>query len=527
EEVLNMIKEVKISSRTHTISDIITRQQQSLNNSGAAQKSIFVISDFQKDFSDFNLLKADTTYQINLVPLHSRESDNVYIDTCWMESPVQIAGQSGKLFIKIKNGSNQSLDNGRLTLRINEQTKAISNYSVEANSEINDTISYTITETGWNRAELSLIDHPITFDDSYFFTYPVSDHVQVMVINESTENPFLNALLGKNEFFVLQNVAFNQLNYADLSKQQFVILNGLKQISSGLSSELKKFMEQGGNLLVFPDATSDINTYNSFLQNAGSDIFSGFSLQKKTVSDLNTRNQVFADVFQQVPQNLSLPQVSGSFLTVIRTNTTAEPLLSFSDRSFFISKYSVGNGLFFLSTVPLDKNYTDLPLNPLFAPMIYKMAIVKETASPGAMVIGKNNMVTVPADLSMGTQVLRLKGMEQEFIPAQRLIVNQVVVNINNEINQAGIYALQDQSNQVKSFIAMNYDRGESDLHFLSNEELMQFSKPFNIKVIQNTGRDLSGVISGQHLGLPLWKVSVIFVLLFIALEIVLLKFWK
>lgn len=285
-------------------------------------------------------------------------------------------------------------------------------------------------------------------------------------------------------------------------------------------------MEQGNNLLVFPDAASDINTYNSFLQNAGSDIFRALVFKRKRCLILIHETRYLPMFFNRFSEFIT-SQVSGSFLTVIRTNTTAEPLLSFSDHSFFISKYSVGSGLLFLSTVPLDKNYTDLPLNPLFAPMIYKMAIVKETASPGAMVIGKNNMVSVPADLSTGAQVLRLKGMEQEFIPAQRLIINQVVLNINNEINQAGIYALQDQSNQVKSYIAMNYDRDESDLQFLSNDELLQFSKPFNIKVIQNTGRDLSGVISGQHLGLPLWKVSVIFVLLFMALEIVLLKFWK
>jgi hypothetical protein len=39
-------------------------------------------------------------------------------------------------------------------------------------------------------------------------------------------------------------------------------------------------------------------------------------------------------------------------------------------------------------------------------------------------------------------------------------------------------------------------------------------------------GEDEAG-ITGQNPGLPLWKVSVIFVLLFIALEIALLKLWK
>lgn len=527
EEMLNLIKEVKPSSKTQLVADIMSRQKQALNRAGTEQKIIFVISDFQKNFSDFNLIKADSAYQSNLVPLRSKETYNLYIDSCWMESPVQISGQTNRMVVRITNDGNEPVDNGRITLQINEQTKAISNFSVTAASVSYDTISYTITEKGWNRASLSLTDHPITFDDTYYVSYQVSEHVNVLVISESTENPYLNALFGTNDFFVLQNAVFNKFNYADLAKQQFVILNGLKQLSTGLSAELKKFVGQGGNLLVFPDAASDISTYNTFLQSTGSDIFSGFSSQKKTVNAINTRDEVFTDIFQQVPQNLSLPQSSGSFLVSARTNTTGDALLSFSDGSFFMNKYSFENGLLFLSTVPLDKNYTDLPLNPLFAPMLYKMAIGKTSAPANTLVIGRNNLVTVAADISQTDQVLRLKGQDQEFIPSQRLIGNRVMVNISSEINQSGIYSLEDPANQVKSFVAMNYDRRESDLHFLSNEELQQFSKPLNIRVIQNTDRDLSNVVSGQNLGLPLWKVSVIFVLLFMALEIVLLKFWK
>ncbi|MBX7108323.1 MAG: BatA domain-containing protein [Chitinophagales bacterium] len=527
DEAINLIKEVGLSTHSHLLSDIIARQRQALSNSGASQRSIFVISDFQKNFNDFSLIKADTSYGTSLVPLHAREAENVFIDTCSMEAPVQITGQVNRMIVKIRNESNQPLENGRLTLKINNETKAIGNFSIAAQSSTDDTLSYTVTEKGWGRAELSLADHPITFDDSYFLVYPVIDHRLTLVVNETTESPYLNALLGKNDFFVMQNVAFNQLNYADLLKQQFVILNGLKQISTGLSSELKKFVEGGGNLLVFPDAGADISSYNSFFQMMGADQFSGFSTQKKTVSEINTRNEVFADVFQQVPQNLALPQVSGSFINVTRTNTTAELLLSFSDRSSFISKYAVGSGLFFVSSVPLDKNFTDLPLNPLFAPMLYRMAIVKESAPLNAMVIGRNNLVTVPADVALGAQVLRLKGMDQEFIPAQRLITNQVTVNINNEINLAGIYSLEDEAKDVKNYVAMNYDRRESDMQLISNDDLLQQSKSINMKVIQNAGRDLSNVISGQHLGLSLWKVSAIFVLLFLTLETVLLKFWK
>lgn len=527
EEMLNLIKEVKPSTKSQNFSDIISRQMQALNKSNASQKVIFMLSDFQKNFSDFNLLKTDSNFQINIVPLTPKITANLYIDTCWMESPVQIRGQINTLLVRIRNEGDLPVENGRLTLQVNNQTKAISNFSVASSSFVIDSISYTITEAGWSRAELSVIDHPITFDDTYFLSYEVSEHVNVMEINESQLSPYLNALFGKNEFFVFRQVPYNQLNYAELFRHDFVILNGLRQLSTGLAAELKKFVEQGGNLLVFPDANADISSYNALLQLLGSDIISTFTMQKKTVSKVNNLDPLFADVFQQVPQNLSLPQASGSLSLIKRTTTTSLPLLTFSDGSSFMNKYVVGGGLFFLSAVPLDKSYTDFPVNPLFAPLIYRMAIFRESSPANALVIGHDNLIGIPADLSHSDQVLRLTGLSDEFIPPQRLIGNQVIVNISNEISQAGMYSLKDPNGTEQAVVAMNYDRLESDLRFMSMEELLTAGKQLNIRVIQNYKRDLSNVIAGQGLGLPLWKVSVIFVLLFIALEIVLLKFWK
>jgi hypothetical protein len=159
---------------------------------------------------------------------------------------------------------------------------------------------------------------------------------------------------------------------------------------------------------------------------------------KKNVLNINTRDMVFNDVFQQVPQNLTLPHSNGGFLLTHRTNTTSEPLITFSDGTSFIVKYRYGNGLVYFSAVPLDKSYTDLPLNPIFAPMVYKIAISRESVPMNAFVIGKNNQAIVPADLAKGEEVLRLKGAGQEFIPSQRLIGTELLVQLNNEISSSG-----------------------------------------------------------------------------------------
>jgi len=245
------------------------------------------------------------------------------------------------------------------------------------------------------------------------------------------------------------------------------------------------------------------------------------------VTSVNTQDPIFSDVFTRMTENITLPKVTASFSFSRKTMTNAEPLLICNDGSSLLTKYSVGKGLLYVSAVPLNKNASDLPLSPVFAPMMYNMAVVRAYAPANAYVIGNQNMASVNVDSSGNEQMLQLKGAASEFIPAQRRIGNSVNVFLDNTIRQSGFYQLNDPSGEVKAWFAMNYNRNESDLSFFSNDELQKLSSRLQAKVISNSDRDLGAFITGQKAGLPLWKLSVIFALLFLAAEIALLKLWK
>ncbi len=526
QEALNEIKEVQLSPAIKNISLVMQRQKEALAK-GTGSKISFIISDFQKSFSDFSSIKVDSSIKINFLPLRTQEAINLYIDTCWFLSPVQIINQQATMLVRIVNKSGSEIEGSRLTMKVNDQIKAINEFSVDANGIMIDTLKFTITDRGWNKASLSVVDHPITFDDNYFVSFLVAENTGVMVINESAENPYVNALFGNNNFFTLSNVPFNQLNYSDLFKNQFVIINGVSQLSSGLSAELKTFLEKGGNVCLFPGASTDLPSCNSFLQSINADVLGGFTTVERNVTSVNTRDAVFANVFQRLVQNLALPKSNSSFSLGKRINTNAEPLLVNNDGSSFLTRYVYGKGIFYLCSVPLDKNYSDLPLNALFAPMMYNMAITKASSNANAYIIGEQNIAVVDVDLKSDVAALRLKGSGNEFIPTQRKAGSSMNIYLDQQMSESGFYTLQGEDQKDLGVFAMNYNRKESDLSLTDNEELKNISKALNITVIQNADRDLGMLMTGQKLGLPLWKVSVIFALIFIALEIALLKLWK
>ena len=169
EDMLNELNEIKISPVVRSFSDVHKRQTEFLGLENKRSQFIYALTDAQK--SSFNLeeIKNDSTNQITIVPLEANETNNLYIDSCWFESPIQQKGFLQKLNVIIQNKSQKTIDAGTVRLMVNGNQTSIGSFSVEANSKKELAISFTIKNEGLNYASVKLDDYPITFDDELFF----------------------------------------------------------------------------------------------------------------------------------------------------------------------------------------------------------------------------------------------------------------------------------------------------------------------------------------------------------------------
>ena len=73
----------------------------------------------------------------------------------------------------------------------------------------------------------------------------------------------------------------------------------------------------------------------------------------------------------------------------------------------------------------------------------------------------------------------------------------------------------------------MNYDRIESELDYFKLEDLEEkYGSRFNI-IDKSLDSDLATLIKEKDKGITFWKWCLILALVFIALEILLLRIWK
>lgn len=527
EDALGLIEEIKISPATRNLSEVIARQKQALASGPEEIETAFLISDFQKNVTDLTGWP-DTVPEINLVPLQSVQERNIAIDTAWFEAPVQMVSQTNTLIVKVRNYSNAPAENIRLAIKYEGQTKPAGTLSVPAGATATDTVRLTILRTGRHEAELSVTDYPVQFDDKYFFSFYVAEEVKVLVINEETPNRFLDAAFAGLPYFKAVNFPARNLEFSQFPNYQLIVLNEVREISSGLAAELSRYARSGGNVLVFPSRNAGIAGYNSFLQGFSANALTAFEETARNVGSINTDEFVFRDVFDNRSANLKLPVTKGNFRSD-RSNARAEEvLISYRDGSSFLSKYQADQGHLYFCSAPLDENYSDLVRNgEVFIPMLYKTAISSARNRQIAYTVGRSEVIETD-HMATGSQIVyKLRGPTGEFIPEQRIVGSRLYLTPGSQITQAGFYDLFLTPETVIAKFAFNFDRKESDLACYTPEELQTLTGPnLNVLAVKDEAV-LTAKIEERSRGLSLWRWFVVLALVFLAAEVLLLRFWR
>lgn len=527
EDALAMIDEIALGPEVQLMSKVLARQKQALSLAKSDNEVSYIISDFQRSVMDLTTYQ-DTLLPLNFIPLQSVQEKNLSIDSVWFEAPVRMANQTTPLFVKIHNHSTTPVENARVSLKYANEIKPLGSLSIGAGADRVDTVNITISGTGWQRAEVTLTDYPIQFDDQYFFSFFVADEIKVLAINEATPNRYLQAAINGLPYFKLSDVNNQNLDYSKFVDYQLIVLNDLSNISSGMAAELKTYIENGGNVLVFPGRNANLGTYAAFLQSFPANTPQSFEQVSKNVGEVNQGEFIFKDVFLNRSANLRLPATQGNF-TFGRFNSRAEEqLLSYRDGSPYLSKYKQGKGNLYVCAAPLAQEFNNLVNSgEVFIPMLYKMAISAGTDQRIAYIIGRDELLEADHQANSAEIVYKMKGEAGEFIPQQRAVGAKVFLTMNNQIKKSGFYDLFLNPGQVNHSYAFNYNRRESALQYFSPEELSaKVGENVNVIAALDTAV-LTAQIEENNQGTVLWRWCIILTLLFLGIEILLLRFWK
>lgn len=524
EQFKALVAEVAVSPAVRTLEQVEERMEQATQ--GEEQPDFYFLSDFQASTAN---LEPDTGHQIYLLPLSARGQANLSIDSVWSAAPVQMVQQPATLMVKITNHGNQPVEDGTLSLVVNGERKAVGSFSLEAESSVVDTLTFTVTAAGWNGATVSVTDYPITFDDEYSVSFFAPDVLKVMAIQDE-QSPYMQALQNQ-EVLEVQTTRSTQVDYSRMDEYRLVILNQLNGLSSGLVSALTAYVEQGGNLLVYPGTNADLAAYESLLRPLTGAALLPLQEKAQQVQSLSLEDRFFAEVFTSWPENVQLPGVKRMYPIDRPARSRLMALLTLQDGSTYLGKAVYGNGSVVVCGAPLQSDYSDLPRHALFAIIAVQAALEGNSRQPLSFVLGQDEAITITEQL-LQDQPVHLRAQRADagvdFIPPQQPVGRNTIIRFSGTLDMMptpGLYELYKPGNtDVLSLLAFNYDRTESALQYLSSEDLQTLYPGANVQVIEGDDASLSIQAGINSRGISLWKLCVILALSFLAAEVLLLR---
>ncbi len=524
ENALKLINEIEITAHVKELKQVVQRQQQTLEKSSKIPVS-YIVSDFQNSIMNLDEY-VDTSLAINLLPLQDVQDKNISIDSVWIESPVALLNQNNVLKVKLTNHGSSKAESIRISLILNGTEKPVGTVSLDSKKSIEQSVNFNVIKPGWQSALVKITDYPVQFDDEYFCSFYVDESVDVLTVNSSTDSPYLRAAFKGLSYFNLENSSVSRLDYSRFQEYDLILLNDLNSLSSGLQSELEKYVLEGGKVLIFPGPNADVNNYNQFLSKMVIDVITNKREESAKVASINTSEFVFSDVYEKVDRNLTLPVASRYYSLSNYQSRGRQDLMTLRNGGPYLSKYIKGDGLVYICVAPLHKDFNDLVSSAeVFVPMLYKMSLSTSSKIKIANTIGQDRFIKTRSYLLTEGGGYLVSG-PSEFIPSQTQQGNHVILDVHDQVATAGFYDITFEGKLINKS-AFNNDRKESDLSYALLKDLMNLeNSSIHTMDLVATG-DLSKVIGQRERGVVLWKYCLIFALIFLAIEVLLLRFWK
>ncbi len=441
----------------------------------ASARRIFLISDFQAVGRN----AAESSYRlpsnISLVTIDVGEQDspNLAITDVGLAPLIYQAKYTEKLTARIANFSDEEKTGVRVEFQLNDHTVEMREVKIAARDAATVEFTGFNLNEGVNRGVIVVDGDNFPFDNRRYFTLRRAEQMKALAIETATrgrsESFYLrNALTtGENLPFTLEIKSAGSVNPADIGNYRVIIVNDAT-VNQALATALIKFVEGGGGLIIAAGPHTEPATFNQVFQGFAPAkleeavrLTSGKAGDYVVMSEIKTDHPIF-EVFKRSGR-LATAHVFG----YVRATPVegAGVIAKFEDGSPALIEGARGGGKLLLFTSTLDASWNDLPLTPIYLPLVRQMTRHLGERNERASNLVGQTFTAVPAkdgnppavDAPSGERVTERKQTNTgELIVAAR---------------EPGFYRLRYSGSS--DFAAVNLDARESDLTRLNAEEFV------------------------------------------------------
>lgn len=532
-EALERLDKIELSPINRTISEVIEWEKAAIELENSTKQKIgskqfVILSDFQKSTAKFEELKEDDASFYYPVLINSQDKTNLTIDSVWFSSPVQKLGENHELNVRVHNYSSKDVTNVEVHLEVNSVKRDVF-LDIPANNFTQTTFNYADQKPGFKKGYVSVNDKQFFIDDEYHFSYSVNSSSNILIINGENAVNNIGIVYALDNFYKITQINQNQFTLDAIKGKDLIVINGAKDLQSGIAQNLTEYIEDGGSIALFPGEEIDILSWNNFLKSVNMPLFSSTITEGVKIKNINYDDVFFRAVFEKKPENLNLPSIAKAYKLNQSATSQSIGLIFLQNGSPLYSKATNGKSIYLFAS-SLSPNYGTFTSNALFSTILLRTAELSKRKTPLSLVIGTDSKFPIYSKSQSETPI-HLKNKSIDFIPRTISTNSLTYVSIGGiealEKLNAGTYTITD--NEPIGSISLNYNRNESNIETLSSDEIIS---SFSDKGIKNV--KFSEIAEGQSLTkidlekpIEYWRIFIFMTILLIIIEVLLLKFLK
>ena len=533
EQFIQQVSGIKESPHSPKISEVYREAIRTISTSAKkSEKTLYILSDFQKSGVDIEEIKPDSAVYTYLLPFTSGKTNNLLIDSCWFEVPGRKIGQQEKLFVRIRNLSDQAYQKIPVRFTVNDSLKAISNINIAPQEKSVLELNYTNNSEGIQLGKVELDDYPIIYDNSYFLSYQVHGKLHALGITNSQNNgsDFLKSLFTGDELIQYDEFPENNIQISQLKNYECIFLINNQKFSSGLKSELAAFVENGGSLVIFPNRSANYEEYNSLLSLLKGNTISSADTASMAISEINYNHELYRNVFIKPENEAEMPVIKGYLNYSEQMRNTETVLLKFRNGRNALSVHPLGSGKVYTFSFPLDQKNFNFIRHVIFVPTVYNMVLNSGESQIYAYPIESDDPVILNQDISQNRLKIINSRTKEEFLTEARTIGSGKKQLILDDLpKEAGHYLIQDGDKVIQS-VSYNYPRKESIPEFYSEADLAKLIENSSLKqfqIIESSDVNFSETLHDLNNGKQLWKYFIMLAIFFLFCEMAIIRLWK
>jgi hypothetical protein len=224
--------------------------------------------------------------------------------------------------------------------------------------------------------------------------------------------------------------------------------------------------------------------------------------------------------------------IIGSYMRInMLSQGSVEPIMSLQSNDPFITSARHGGGRLYTCSVTLNPEESNFISHSFFPTLFLRMAEYSQNSDALSYTLGKEQGILLRNVTVSGEQTFRLKDNVSgtEIIPEHRNAGGNTEIFIHSDLRNAGNYSLS-LGDSIFYSLSFNYDRKESYTTPLSIDDVSSKIEAAGLKNVELVSSDIESVgqLAGEiNEGKKYWYAMIIWGLIFLAIEVLLIKFWR